>query len=559
MKKNPIVFGVLILIFLLSWFSIHLKSAELPVSKKDKPARCFYFAEGSTFPSWHTNFTVFNTGGTKAEVDVTFYTNNGGSKVHSIEVSPGSTNTVDANDILGKGTRFSSTFTSYQDVVVERSMFFNHNNCCNFTGGHSLVGATSPDTNWYFAEGSTQSGFETWICVMNPNESKAKVNINYALDNGTSFQEKIKVPGYSPYIVDPAKTVGTGQNFSAVVTSDIPIVAERPLYYNYQGHRSGGFTSFGVNNPGTDWYFAEGSTQDGFESWILIQNPNTNKSADVNITYMTSGGNTQMQYLTLLSHSRKKIYVNDVLQPGINFSAKVSSDKPILVERPMYFNYQNKWNGSSTSMGMPGPDTTWFLAEGRTGASWDTYITVQNPGDAAATVDLNYYCSPNDIENETISVPSQSCVSVCPEDSIGNVGRFSTKVESDQPVIAERSMYYAYSGKFADEDGTAAWTGGDSVMGFSPDLWERFSFSGSVIDRISGAVIKNAKIKIIGKSKGIKGTKKSTKSDKLGKYVLSNVPGGRYKLIVRKRGYYVHRDKIKIKFSINLNIKLEKK
>ena len=55
------------------------------------------------------------------------------------------------------------------------------------------MGATSPDKNWYFVEGTTQSGFETCFCVMNPNDDKANVNINYTIDDGTSFLEKIKV------------------------------------------------------------------------------------------------------------------------------------------------------------------------------------------------------------------------------------------------------------------------------------------------------------------------------------------------------------------------------
>lgn len=71
--------------------------------------------------------------------------------------------------------------------------------------------------------------------------------------------------------------------------------------------------------------------------------------------------------------------------------------------------------------------------------------------------------------------------------------------------------------------------------------------------------MKKAKIKIIGKSKDVMVMIRSTKSDKLGKYILSNISKGKYKLIVRKIGYKVYRVKIKIDFPITRDILLEKK
>jgi hypothetical protein len=47
--------------------------------------------------------------------------------------------------------------------------------------------------------------------------------------------------------------------------------------------------------------FAEGSTQSGFETWILIQNPN-DSPANVNMTYLTPTGplTDSQQLLTLM-------------------------------------------------------------------------------------------------------------------------------------------------------------------------------------------------------------------------------------------------------------------
>lgn len=553
MKKNSFIFGILLLILLLGWFSNHLKSTELPDSKKANPERCFYFAEGSTLPNWHTYFTLFNTGGTEAEIEVTFYVNKGGSISCSYSVLPRSSTTFNALDHLEKETTFSSVVKSPQNIVAERSIFFSDN---NYTGGYSLVGSTSPDTTWYLAEGTTQSGFDTNIWVMNPNDSKAKVNIDYTLDDGTSLEQKINLPAFSQDLVDTSKTVGDGQEFSTIITSDIPVVAERPIYFNYQGYRTGGFTSSGANAPASEWYFAGGTTYSGFESWVVIQNTGSG-DADVSMKYITGSGNNNYQSLTIPSNSREKIFVNDFLGPGQDYSVIVSGSNPIVVERPMYFNYQDKWNGSSTSTGTLKPGTTWYFAEGRSGPGWDSYITIQNLGDSNAQVKLTNY-TPSKIKKTYVSVPVNDWYQIELNPSGGST--FSSwAVASDQPVIPERSTYFDYNGQFENKNGAISWTGGDSVMGFSPDLWERFSLSGFIKDRVSGKPLKNARIKITGKSKEIIGTSKSIKSDKLGKYIFSNVPGGRYKLTVRKSGYYVHQAVVKLIRPLSLNIQLEQK
>jgi len=38
--------------------------------------------------------------------------------------------------------------------------------CCG--GGHCETGTAAPGTSWYFAEGTTRRGFETYLCLANP-------------------------------------------------------------------------------------------------------------------------------------------------------------------------------------------------------------------------------------------------------------------------------------------------------------------------------------------------------------------------------------------------------
>ena len=67
--------------------------------------------------------------------------------------------------------------------------------------------------------------------------------------------------------------LGPGVDFSFHVGADVPIVAERPMYFLYNGAWSGGHDVLGAAAPQAEWYFAEGCTRPGFDTWLCLQNP----------------------------------------------------------------------------------------------------------------------------------------------------------------------------------------------------------------------------------------------------------------------------------------------
>jgi hypothetical protein len=46
----------------------------------------------------------------------------------------------------------------------------------------------------------------------------------------------------------------------------------------YGGNRTWAHDSIGVTAPAPVWYLAEGSTEGGMETWVLVQNPNPTRS-----------------------------------------------------------------------------------------------------------------------------------------------------------------------------------------------------------------------------------------------------------------------------------------
>jgi hypothetical protein len=147
-------------------------------------------------------------------------------------------------------------------------------------------------------------------------------------------------------------------DFSAKVesTNGVPILAERPMYFNYQGLWNGGTDVIGAPSPGTTFYFAEGTTRPNFDTYFAIQNAGSD-TADVQISYYKGDGTTQDQSISVPGNSRTTVRVNDVIgsaeDVAHDFSTSIVSANgvPVLVERPMYFNFQGQWPGGTDVIG----------------------------------------------------------------------------------------------------------------------------------------------------------------------------------------------------------------
>ena len=98
------------------------------------------------------------------------------------------------------------------------------------------------------------------------------------------------------------------------------------------------------------WYLAEGTTREGFEEWISIMNP-ADTAARVSVEYMPASGENRVQDITVGARSRYTVDVKAFLGPDQDVSARVTSDKGVVVERPMYFNYHGVWDGGHTAVG----------------------------------------------------------------------------------------------------------------------------------------------------------------------------------------------------------------
>jgi hypothetical protein len=300
--------------------------------------------------------------------------------------------------------------------------------------GTDSIGASETSKTWYLAEGCTNGGFETWVVVQNPNDKPADVSLTYMTPEGQKPGPSVTLPPNSRKTFNIGDTVPGNWNVSTFVSSKEPVVAERAVYWN---NRKGAHDSIGVTEPDDTWYLAEGCTNGGFETWVLVQNPG-DSTASVDLTFMTEAGQKPGPHLDLAPHTRQSVDVSKTIPNDWSVSTKVTSKQPVIAERAVYWN--NRIEGHD-SIGTTTPAKTWYLAEGCTGAGFETWVLVQNPNSSPASVQLTYMTPSGPVTgpSETMAANSRKTFNVA--ETVPGVYEVSTKVTSNKPVIAERAMY----------------------------------------------------------------------------------------------------------------------
>jgi len=345
-------------------------------------------------------------------------------------------------------------------------------------GGSDTMGCPGQaGKTWYFAEGNTRAGFSEYICLLNPGANVALTDFTYMLSTGETIARKHDLLPNSRTTIEVAKEVPANCDVSLKVTSSEPIVVERPMYFVYNGVWSGGHDVLGAAAPSSDWYFAEGTTRDGFDSYLCLQNPNDAEATATVDYFLVDGTKRSKTGIKIKARSRYTISTyNDDLGIGRHndasgdFSVRVTTSEftPLVVERPTYFSYRPNLYGGNDVIGALKPLNDWYFAEGCTRPGFDTYLCLSNPGTEDAKVDISYFCGNGQVvDKKGITVGRGSRSTITAHDEAQGIGRadssrgdFSAKVHSANgvPVVAERVSYFFYR---------PFWSGGHDVIGAS--------------------------------------------------------------------------------------------
>ena len=180
------------------------------------------------------------------------------------------------------------TSTNGVGIAVERAMYWGP----AWEGGHGSNAVTGSSKTWIFGEGFTGANpqgtiqFDTFLLLANPSATgTARSIVTFFLESGARVVRTYDLVPTSRLNVWVDRIPGLeSAPFSMKVESDLPIVAERAMYFGprpaaadwLDGHSTPGLTA-----EATKWAFAEGA-EDAldipgilFDSFFLVANTST--------------------------------------------------------------------------------------------------------------------------------------------------------------------------------------------------------------------------------------------------------------------------------------------
>jgi len=425
------------------------------------PCGDYYFAEGTTRAGYQEWIGLENPTAVKVNASIDYMISGGGTKTQTVALAPGSRTTVDVNLFMGAGKDVSARVTGDGYFVAERSMYFSAG---GINGGEQVMGVTDPAKRFLYAEGTTRTGFQTWLALENPQSVQAKVVVTYLFGDGSPpKQENVTIPSRSRETVNVNASVGADKDVSVALTANQPIVGERVMYFTTPGaimgsRPSGVHNSTGASQAGTGWYFAEGTTRSNFQEYLCLMDPGS-RDATATITYLGAGGAIKTQKQSIKANARVTVDVNAAVGADKDVAVAVTSDEPVVAERPMYFQYMPVatsgilWKGGHDSMGADYAAYKWEFAEGCTRAGYQTFLCIANPNAVAEDANISYFITKPDGSHEskvaTVKVAANSRQTVFVNDAVGPDRDVSATVTCKDPVVVERPMYFS-SGPYTD-------------------------------------------------------------------------------------------------------------
>ncbi len=417
-------------------------------------AATVHAAAAIEFETW---VLIQNPSGNPVHVDLKLQTDTGEvtpPELSGVEIAPRSRRTFRLNDYVS--TYHVSTLVHARDgqVVAERAVYGGDR-----AWGTDSIGATAPAPDWYLAEGSTEGGMETWVLIQNPSGNPVHVDLKLQTDTG-----EVTPPELSGVEIAPRSRrtfrlndyVSTYHVSTLVHARDGQVVAERAVY---GGDRAWGTDSIGATAPAPDWYLAEGSTEGGMETWVLIQNPSGNP-VHVDLKLQTDTGEVtppELSGVEIAPRSRRTFRLNDYVSTYHVSTLVHARDGQVVAERAVYGG-DRAWGTDSIGATAPAPD--WYLAEGSTEGGMETWVLIQNPSGNPVHVDLKLQTDTGEV-----TPPELSGVEIAPRsrrtfrlNDYVSTYHVSTLVHArDGQVVAERAVY----------GGDRAW-GTDSIGATAP-------------------------------------------------------------------------------------------
>jgi hypothetical protein len=193
-------------------------------------------------------------------------------------------------------------------------------------------------------------------------------------------------------------------------------------------------------------FLAEGADNAFFKTRLAIANPGATPATAV-VRLDGDDGTAKTVNVHVPAGGRRTVFVDEIDGHAPSFATVVESSALLVAERTMSWDATEY--GAHAERASGAPSTSWFLAEGATGA-FSLFYLLQNPGDTAASATIRYLrpspLAPLD-RTYTLLPHSRTTVPVntqAPELAATDV---SAAITSTQPIFVERAMYRTVGGQ----------------------------------------------------------------------------------------------------------------
>ena len=401
-----------------------------------------YFAEGYTGQAATNGKATFdevlnllNPSSDAVPVSITYYLQDSSTPQTLSRTIPASSLLRESvNDDVGPDQVVGALVSSPGPLVASRTI-------SRVTGGNgrldgsSSLAATAPATRWDFPEGYTGISFQEYLTVLNPSTVPATVRILLAPQAGSAAGARtytLSVPAQSRATAN-IRGLNSGnatRSVGLIVTSDVPVVAERVEYFG-AGAGSGKFgssVSRGITTPAAEVRFGyarsggttitNGSAQPaGDQAYITLIDP-AFSGLPVRVTARFTGATGQpigqQVVVSVAPGARQTIGVNAALgvAPAGPVSIVLSATAPIEAELAQYYGGSPNV-GSHAGVALPGATGAMsdaFLSDLSTqqidGATVRRVLYVYNPYNTPIRVAATYIDSGGNTVPSAYAVPA---------------------------------------------------------------------------------------------------------------------------------------------------------
>lgn len=293
----------------------------------------------------------------------------------------------------------------------------------------SLAVNRQVSTHFYIASEYTGTNYHEYIAFLNPTQTQARVTITYDLKGGSTKTKSFSVAPHSRMTEDVNGDLGAKVSAAAAIASDVPIIAERVVFHQYDGSIVPAVTA-----PATSWYFANGNTGHGYREYIAMQNPN-NGPVQVALHIMPTHSRAFTVYRTLPPTSRVTVKVNSLVKKDA-VGVTLTSNGPIVANRTIFIK-----RGMTSKIGVTAPHSHWYFAAGPSNGSAHYWIGAVNPTNHRAYVTVRAY-APNGTQVGSASgwlKPYGRAGYLI--NKIAHRTDAAVTVTSSSPIVAEQTTY----------------------------------------------------------------------------------------------------------------------